>query len=131
MGKSTVIGGAVAVFVLGASAVAYAQPYAPYPEVGRPRIVQSEPAVACQSQQDLRRVLTAYANGDRWRAHEAARACAILSIGTRVVIMEPPTSLNVWRFQTRQTITYRDVLVRVLTGPARGYAGYMVVDAIR
>ncbi len=131
MCRSPLIGAAVVSLVLGASTLADAQPYGPPPGAGRLRIVQSEPAVACQSQQDLRRVLTAYANGNRVRAHEAAQACALLSTGTRVVIMEHPTSLSVWQFQTRQTIAYRDVLVRVLTGPARGYTGYMLVDAIR
>ena len=131
MRRNAMIGAAVVLLVLGASAVTYAQPSGAPPEVGRLRVVHSEPAVTCQSQQDLRRFLTAYANGNRVRAHEAAQSCAILSAGTRVAIMERPSFLNVWQFQTRQSITYRDVLVRVLTGPARGYVGYILLDSIR
>lgn len=138
--RNTAVVVAVALLVISAAGLAEAQPYGPPyggpygppPGPARLRTVQSEPAVVCQSQQDLRRFLTAYANGNRWRAREtAASSCAILSAGTRVVIMEHPTSLNVWQFQTRQAITYRDVLVRVLNGPARGYAGYILVDTIR
>ncbi len=146
MFRSMVMGAAAALLVLGATTLADAQPYRPYgqpygaygpygqygpPPAGRVRVVQAEPAVACQSQQDLRRVLMAYANGNRFRAREAAQSCAFLTAGTRVVIMDRPTSLNVWQFQTRQAITYRDVLVRVLNGPSRGYVGYIVLDAIR
>lgn len=72
----------------------------------------------------------AYANGNRFRAREAAQSCAFLPAGTRVLIIDRPTALNVWQFQTRQAITYRDVLVRVLSGPARGYVGYILLDAI-
>lgn len=75
--------------------------------------------------------MTAYANGNRWRAHEVAQSCAILSPGTRVALLERPSFRNVWQFQTRQTVTYRDALVRVLTGPARGYVGHILLDTIR
>jgi hypothetical protein len=136
MFRNMVTGAAAVLLVLGATALADAQPYGPAGPYGPPpgarwRIVQSEPAVVCQNQQDLRRVLMAYTNGNRFRAREAAESCAILTAGTRVVIMDRPTSLNVWQFQTRQAITYRDVLVRVLSGPSRGYLGYIAVDAIR
>ncbi len=134
MFRSMVMGAAAAVLVCGATTLADAQPYGPPygpPPAARLRVVQSEPAVACQSQQDLRRVLMAYTNGNRFRAREAAQSCAFLSAGTRVLVMDRPTSLNVWQYQTRQMITYPDVLVRVLNGPARGYVGYIVLDAIR
>ena len=130
MSRTVVIGAAAALLVLGAATIGDAQPYGPPPGPARLRVVQSEPGVACQSRQDLRRFLMAYTNGNRIRAREAAQSCAVLSAGTRVVIVDRPTALNVWQVQTRQTITYRDVLVRVLTGPARGYVGYILLDAI-
>lgn len=130
MRRHALIGAAVLLLVHGAGTVTFAQPSGPPPDIGRLRVVHSEPAVTCQNQQDLRRFLTAFANGNRVRAHEVAQSCAILAAGTRVAIMERPSFLNVWQFQTRQTVTYRDVLVRVMTGPARGYVGYILLDAI-
>ena len=44
---TAMIGAAVVLFVLGASAVTSAQPYGPPPETGRLRVVHSEPAVTC------------------------------------------------------------------------------------
>lgn len=151
MYKSAFVAGALMFLVLGTSTVTYAQPAGPpygplYGSVFEPPpaltsgqppagvqvgVVQRGPTAVCRSQQEFRGLLTAYADGNRYRARQAAHACDMLQAGTPVLVMERPAAFDVWQSQTRHRLRYRAVHVRVLNGPARWYTGYMLLDAIR
>lgn len=134
MRKYAIVAGVLLVLVFGSTALTYAQPYwQPYPGPAgeRIRIVNGEPAAVCANRQDFRRFLVAYTNGNRYRMRETvSQSCALLPRGARVLVVQRPFPVAVWQGESRQSVDYRVVQVRVLTGPDRGYTGYMLVDMI-